>query len=144
MANSANKRLSAGEAPEGDVRRYIAELRQAPPRETMISGMVKSAEGKDGLLFAHTGDCEHWVFIATSAIQTVKTTGRVQCGGHSYNLAEIQLKTPQSDLEKAFALVGDLHWAKLARSMVSAPANGPCPKGTKPVFDDWGNLIRCE
>jgi hypothetical protein len=96
MTDSAEKQPSGSEQPEENVRRYIEELRKNPSRETMISGMVKPAENNDGLMFAHIGDCEHWTFISAAAIQAIKSMGRVQCGGHSHALAEIQLKAPQS------------------------------------------------
>lgn len=88
MSNSTKRRRAASDKSEGSVRQYIEELRKSPSAETMISGMVKPAENDDGLMLAHAGDCERWAFIPTSAMQAVKSTGRVQCGAHYHTLAE--------------------------------------------------------
>ena len=136
--------VSPGDS-QASVRKYIQDLQKAPSRETMISGMVKPAEGADGLMFAHIGDCSHWVFISETVIQSVQNTGRVQCGGSTYSVAEIQLKAPQTELEKTFARVADLHRTKLAKlsssnAIRSLPAI-TCPEGTQLTHDQWGNPL---
>ena len=130
--------------PSDDVQQYIEELRKnSHPRETIIFGMVKPAEGTDGLMFAHTGDCESWIFIPAVTIRTIRSAGRVQCGGRFYTLAEIHLDAPQSELEKTYALVGDLHRVKLAQysgdPSISGPPSTPCPAGFEWSLDQWGN-----
>ena len=138
-----NDQAQTPEAPDDNVRQFIDDLSKAPSGPSVIHGMVKQAEDNDGLMFAHTGDCQHWVFIAASAIARIQNAGRTQCGGRLYSLAEIQLKSPETDLEKAYALVGDLHRTKLAQITTSVPTGGPppipCDPPKKLQRDELGN-----
>jgi hypothetical protein len=94
-------------------------------------------------MFAHAGDCDHWIYIPTSAIQTIRRSGRVACAGHSHATAELQLKTPQSDLEKTFASVASLHQNKLfqprGNMQLANLASAGCPDGYHWGQDQWGN-----
>jgi hypothetical protein len=117
MANQAK-------GADDKVTKFIQELRNAPSKETALYGMVK-AEDDTGILFAPPGDCEHWAFIPKGAIKDINSVGRLPCGGHFHTLAEIQLQTPGSDVEKAFASVATLHRIKLANVTTRAANDGP-------------------
>lgn len=122
---------------------FIDNLRTLPAGDHVIHGMVKPAEQPDGLMFANVGDCDHWVFIPASAIQSVRDTGQTVCLGHSHTTADIQLKDPQSDLEKAFSNVAGLHQAQLSKALAAPRARlaaNPCPPGFELKRDQWGNL----
>jgi hypothetical protein len=121
---------------DNKVTKFIQELRNAPSKETTLYGMVKPAEDDNGILFAPAGDCEHWAFIPKGAIEDVKNVGRSPCDGHFHVLAEIQLKAPGGDVEKAYASVADLHRTKLAKVSARA-ANGGRPKDIHCPPDRW-------
>jgi hypothetical protein len=138
--------LGAADGEDDKVWRYIDDLKKNPSGETMLYGMVRPAEGDDdGIMFAHQGDCRHWIFIPRGVIQDIRNIGRVQCSGHFHPLAHIQLNAPQSDLEKAFASVANLHQSKLAQytgnALMSDEPNILCPPGTQLRRDQSGNWV---
>jgi hypothetical protein len=142
MADKKKPHVEVAESDEA-VQRFINELKAAPAGGHVVHGMIKPAESNDGLMFSHAGDCENWIFIAATAIQSIQRTGQVGCGAHSHNTADIQLKAPQSDLEKALACVASLHQAKLLQTAAYFQSAGPCPRqcqpGTSCKQDQYGN-----
>jgi hypothetical protein len=143
MSDAAPKKTS-GLGPNGDaVQGFIDKLGALPAGDHVVHGMVKAADAPGGLMLAHVGDCDHWVYIAASAIQKITDTGRVTCLGHSHTTADIQLKDPTSDLEMAFAGIANLHRQALAK-VHSLPTRAligdPCPPGFHLGRDQFGNL----
>ncbi len=124
MATSSISSPDAG--PDSDpVASFIKDLRKLPSGDHVIRGMVKPSETDDGLMFAHEGNCEHWVNIPASAMKTVRAAGHVGCDSHSHMVAEIQLKDPQDELGRTFANVANLHRLNMARLQANV-AVGSC------------------
>jgi hypothetical protein len=139
-----SKRTTAETAGQDDaVKSFIDDLQAEPSGHHVLQGMVKPADTSDGLMFALQGDCEHWIYLPAAGIQTIRRTGRTACKGHSHVTAEIELKPPQTDLEKTFADVASLHQSDLLRLhgnlLASAQLNAACPLGTSWKQDQWGN-----
>jgi hypothetical protein len=136
------KQPAGGVGGDEAVQRFIADLNAAPAGDHVVHGMIKAADTGNGLMFAHPGDCDRWIFIPATAIQSIQRSGRVACQGHWHTTADIQLKDPQSDLEKAFADVASLHQAKLIQGAGRQSlfgASPDCPPGTSWKQDQWGN-----
>ena len=114
------------------VQSFIDDLQTAPSGEQVLYGMVKPADTRDGLMFAHPGGCERWIFIPTTAILSIRRSGRIACRGHSHAAAEIELKAPQSDLEKTFASLANLHQANLLSLQSNLQAGDPPDPGCQP------------
>ncbi len=126
------------------VQRFIDELNEQPVGEHVLFGMVKPAEKRDGLMFAHAGGCGHWIHIPKSAIASIISGSRIPCRGHSHATAEIQLKAPQSELEETFVRIAGLHRARLEQVLASALHSGlKCGHDEHKVTDSYGNE-RCE
>jgi len=146
MADKTTK--PAEERAEGDdaVQRFIEDLKAAPADGHVMHGMVKPADGDDhGVMVAHPGSCDEWVLVPAAAIQSIQRTGRAGCGAHSHATAEIQLKTPQSDLEKALSGIAGLHQARLFQVAAGLSSEDKCnPRCVPPKScqqDQWLNWV---
>jgi len=143
MADKSKRGLSEPAEQDDAVQSFIDELSEEPSGNHVIHGMVKPSDGNDGLMYALPGQCDHWIFLPRSAIQTIRRSGRVNCNGRLHTTATIQLKEPQSDGEKTFAGLASLHQAsllQLQRKLSLANALDPsCPTGTSWKQDQWGN-----
>jgi hypothetical protein len=143
MAEKSKQGPSEPAQQDDAVKSFIDELSDEPSGNHLIHGMVKPADRTDGLMFALPGRCEHWIYLPRSAIQTIRRTGHVNCKGHFHASAVIQLKAPQSDLEKTFADVASLHQASLhelhGNFASVASLSMTCPLGTSWKQDQWGN-----
>jgi hypothetical protein len=140
-----SKRTTAETAGRDDaVKSFIDDLQAEPSGDHVLHGMVKPADTTEGLMFALPGNCEHWIYLPGAAMQTVRRTGRITCKGHFHATAEIELKAPQSDLEKTLADVVSLHQSNLLRLHGDLPSGAQlnaavCPPGTSWKQDQWGN-----
>jgi hypothetical protein len=139
----ANAKKSGGTSDDtGDVQKFMDKLLSESPPGAVFSGMVRAGSEPDYLMFAHIGDCEHWIGLHTSTIKSIKELKRVECRGHSHVVAEIQLNSPTTELEKSFAAVTALHGAKLAGLQLRAgaqtsdqPPSSRCVTGWKRTAD---------
>ena len=138
-----SEKTAAGLAVD-KVQAFIDELRNRP-EERMISGMVKPADDSNGLMFAHAGDDNHWIFVSKSAVRTIHRTGRIQCNGRFYTLVDIELTAPQNEVEATLTQVAQLHGMKLARQtsadLGSAVSPLQCPPGQQPKQNQDGSWI---
>ena len=134
----ANTKKSAGTSDNaGHVQKFMDNLLSESPPGAVISGMVRAGSDPDYLMFAHIGDCEHWIGLHTSTIKSIKELGRAECGGHSHVVAEIQLNSPTTELEKSFAAVTALHGAKLAGLQLRAGAQTSDQPPSSPCLTGW-------
>lgn len=98
------------------------EFASAPLAAT---GLVKTSEEEDGLLFAHGSDCTNWISIPTRLIDRVEFLQVVPCKDHSHPLVTLVFSIPESPEAQVFA--------GLAKLTSSASPN-PQPIRSVPVF----------
>ncbi|HEY1604395.1 MAG TPA: hypothetical protein VGF77_02220 [Allosphingosinicella sp.] len=95
------------------VQQFIDELNEMPEGEHVLFGMVKPAEARDGLMFAHTGACGGWIYLPASSIASVARGEPAPCRGHYHVTATIRLKPPTTEGAETFAKVAALHLSRL-------------------------------
>lgn len=137
-----NAKKSGGTSDNtGDVQKFMDKLLSEPPPGAVISGMVRAGSDPDYLLFAHVDNCQHWIGLHTSTIKSVKELGHAECRGHLHVVAEIQLNSPTTELEKSFAAVTALHGARLARLQLPAGAQTSDQPPPTPCLTGWKRTV---
>jgi hypothetical protein len=129
------KSNAAGSAGRSTASEHISiadlmdQLRAAPPPQTVFIGMVKLCEDDaDALMFAYPGDCDRWVKIPCSQVESVEKLPAVVCADHHHQGVRLFMKRPSSAEGKAFADLAHLHRTKLGAVQVR-PVQGPASAG---------------
>jgi hypothetical protein len=139
MSNRASPAKQQDDGLEDHVRRFIEELNEAPEIEHVLFGMVRPADERDGLMFAHLGGCGEWIHIPASSIARIDGGAHVPCRGHYHVTARIRLKPPETDHELTLSNVAALHLSRLNQLVESRmfSASG-CGKDQHVVTDSSG------
>ncbi|HSA99396.1 MAG TPA: hypothetical protein VLE49_02015 [Anaerolineales bacterium] len=73
------------------------------PQSLVFTGMVKTAEDENHLLFANGADCANWTAIPLDVIENIELIDVLPCKDHTHPFVNISIREPTSDEAKMFA-----------------------------------------